>query len=105
MVREPLQQHLYKVKALHERDLATGTGGGRSPMPSSASIRMPSASGGGKGFVLQAVTTSTERPHSASASPPASGDPELHDRRRRQGRSRETRQAAMTDSLPCSVTA
>jgi hypothetical protein len=25
MVREPLQQHLYKVKALHERDLATGT--------------------------------------------------------------------------------
>ena len=27
MVREPLQQHLYKVKALHERDLATGTGG------------------------------------------------------------------------------
>jgi hypothetical protein len=27
VVREPLQQHLYKVKALHERDLATGTGG------------------------------------------------------------------------------
>jgi hypothetical protein len=27
VVREPLQQNLYKVKALHERDLATGTGG------------------------------------------------------------------------------
>src|SRR5438477_6235599 len=103
MVREPLQQHLYKVKALHERDLATGTGGGRSPMPSSASIRMPSASGVGNGFFLQAVTTSTARPHPASASPPRIGNPARHERCRQEGRRRQTRQAAMTDGLPSSV--
>ena len=102
-MREPLQQHLYKVKALHERDLATGTGGGRSPMPSSASIRMPSASGVGNGFFLQAVTTSTARPHPASASPPRIGNPARHERCRQEGRSRQTRQAAMTDGLPSSV--
>ena len=102
MVREPLQQHFYKVKALHERDLATGTAAWRSPMPSSASIRFPSASGVGNGFFLQAVTTSTARPHPTSASPPRIG-PARHERCRQEGRSRQTRQAAMTDGLPSSV--
>src|SRR5437899_1189377 len=72
-------------------------------MPSSASIRMPSASGVGNGFFLQAVTTSTARPHPASASPPRIGNPARHERCRQEGRSRQTRQAAMTDGLPSSV--
>src|SRR5436853_7683259 len=96
MVREPLQQHLYKVKALHERDLATGTAAWRSPMPSSARIRMPTASGVGNGFFLQAVTTSTARPSSGVGIPPRIGNPARHERCRQEGRSRQTRQAAMT---------
>src|SRR5262249_59642561 len=72
-------------------------------MPSSASIRLPSASGVGNGFFLQGVTTSTARPHPASASPPRIGNPARHERCRQEGGSRQARQAAMTDGLPSSV--
>src|SRR5262249_36936842 len=51
-----------------------------------ASIRLPSASAVGNGFFLQAVTTSTARPHPASASPPRIGNPARHERCREEGR-------------------
>jgi hypothetical protein len=64
LVREPLQQHLYKVKALHERDLATGTGGVALPHAIERAYPNANREWGWQWVFLQAVTTSTARPAS-----------------------------------------